>query len=67
VKLYPVQELYPKGRQKRRKQNQCTYRLCSAWICFKRTYDVVIFLIAFLSSPYRRTPKNTTKQIRQGG
>jgi hypothetical protein len=30
------------------------------------TYDDVIFFIAFLSSPYRETPKNAIKKNRKG-
>jgi hypothetical protein len=54
-----------KGRQKKtKKNNQCTYVLFLARIELLYTYDDVIFLIAFLSSPYRETPKNALNKNR---
>jgi hypothetical protein len=52
------------GRKKKRKKTQCTYVLYLARIELLYTYDVVIFFIAFLSSPYRETPKNARTKIR---
>jgi hypothetical protein len=48
-------------------KNQCTYVLYLARIKLLYTYDDVIFFIAFLSSPYRETPKNALKKIGKGG
>jgi hypothetical protein len=57
-----------KGRQEKtnKKNSQCTYVLYLARIGLLFTYDDVIFLIAFLSSPYRETPKNAIKKIGKG-
>jgi hypothetical protein len=43
---------------------QCTCVLYLARIELLYTYDDVIFLIAFLSSPHRETPKNALKRNR---
>jgi hypothetical protein len=50
--------------EKKPPTNQCTYVLYLARIGLLYTYDDVIFLIAFLSSPYRETPKNALKTNR---
>jgi hypothetical protein len=56
-----------KGRQKNPpKKPQCTYVLYLARIGLLYTYDDVFFFIAFLSSPYRDTPKNAIKKIGKG-
>jgi hypothetical protein len=55
----------PRGGRKKTKQKR-TYVLCLAKIELLYTYDNVIFLIAFLSSPYRETPKNALKKIGEG-
>jgi hypothetical protein len=47
---------------KMKKNNQCTYVLHSALNWLRRACDVVIFFIAFLSSPCRETPKNAIKK-----
>jgi hypothetical protein len=49
-----------------KKNNQCTYVIYLARIGILYTYDDVIFFIAFLSSPYRETPKNALKKIGEG-
>jgi hypothetical protein len=44
------------------------FRLGSVYcLLFRRTYNFVFFLIAFLSSPSRETPKNAPKKIDKGG
>ena len=51
-----------RGRKKQGgKYSQCTYVLYLAKIELFYTYDAVIFFIAFLSSPYRKTPQNALK------
>ena len=50
------------GRRKKEEENQCMYVLYSAWNLFRRAYDIVIIFIAFLSPPYRETPKNAIKR-----
>jgi hypothetical protein len=52
------------GRKKKPKKKQCTYVLYLARIELLYTYDDVIFLIEFLISPYRETPKNALKKNR---
>jgi hypothetical protein len=52
--------------KKMKKNNQCTYVLYLARIELLYTYDDVIFFIAFLSSPYRETPKNAIKKVGAG-
>jgi hypothetical protein len=47
-------------------KKQCTYVLYLARTELVYTYDDVIFFIAFLSSPYRETPKNAIKKIGKG-
>jgi hypothetical protein len=47
--------------KKMKKNNQCTYVLYLARIELFYTHDAVIFFIAFLCSPYRKTPKNALK------
>jgi hypothetical protein len=57
-----------KTKKKMKENSQCTYVLYLARIDFFYTCDAVIFLIAFLflSSPYRKTPKNALKEISKG-
>jgi hypothetical protein len=46
-----------------KKNSQCTYVLYLARIGILYTYDDVIFLIAFLSSPYREALNQRNKKI----
>jgi hypothetical protein len=50
--------------EKKKTKSQCTYVLYLARIELFYTCDAVIFFIAFLSSPYRKTPKNALKKNR---
>jgi hypothetical protein len=52
--------------KKKKKKNKCTYVLYLARVELFYTYDAVISFIAFLSSPYRKTPKNALKKIGEG-
>jgi hypothetical protein len=55
------------AKKKKKKNSQCKYVLYSALNWLRRACDVMIFCIAFLSSPYRETPKNAIKKIGKGG
>jgi hypothetical protein len=59
-----------KGRQEKKTKKtadvRTTYVLYLARIELLYTYDDVICFIAFLSSPYRETPKNAQKKIGRG-
>jgi hypothetical protein len=55
-----------KGRQEKKKKKQPMYVRTLFGQDFFKTRGVVIFLIAFLSSPYRETPKNAQTKSARG-